>query len=100
VTTLVNLAPSSECYTPPSGDPGRYLLGGLGNQYPRYRDNDNDPFSSNTAHRGGGNPPDPYGDPWTENRMTEMITVDEEALNSKEILLNTSKGIETGLWIS
>jgi len=52
--------------TPPSGDPGHYLLGGLENWNPRYRDNDDDPFSSNTAHHGGGNPPDPYGDPWAE----------------------------------
>jgi len=49
--------------TLPSSDPGHYLLGGLENQYPRYRDNDDDPFSSNTAYYGGGNPPDPYGDP-------------------------------------
>ena len=46
----------------PSGNPGRYLPGGLGNCRPTYRDNDDDPFSSNTAHQ-GGNPPDPYRDP-------------------------------------
>jgi hypothetical protein len=47
----------------PSGDPGHYLPGGLGNHRPAYRDNDDDPFSSNTAQHGGGYPPDPYGDP-------------------------------------
>jgi len=52
----------------PSSDLGCYLPGGLGNRRPAYRDNDDDPFSSNTAHRGGGNPPDPYGDPWAENQ--------------------------------
>jgi hypothetical protein len=52
----------------PPGDLGCYLLGGLENHQPAYRGNDDDPFSSNTAHRGGGNPPDPYGDPWAENQ--------------------------------
>jgi hypothetical protein len=51
----------------PAGDPGRYLPGGLGNYKPRKNNNDDDPYSPNTARRGGGNPPDPYGDPWTEN---------------------------------
>jgi hypothetical protein len=52
----------------PSGDPGHYLPGGLGNYQPTRRDNDDDPYSSNTAQRGGRNPPDPYGDPWAENQ--------------------------------
>jgi hypothetical protein len=52
----------------PSSDPGHYLLGGLGNCCPTYRDNNDDPFSSNTARRRGGNPPDPYGDPWAKNQ--------------------------------
>jgi hypothetical protein len=30
--------------------------------------NDDDPFSSNIARCGGGNPPDPYEDPWAENQ--------------------------------
>ena len=51
-----------------SSDPGRYLPGGLGNCRSTYRDNDDDPFSSNTAHRRGGNPPDPYRDPWAKNQ--------------------------------
>jgi hypothetical protein len=50
------------------GYPGRYPPEGLGNRRPRYKDNDDDPFSSNTAQCGGGNPPDPYGDPWAENQ--------------------------------
>jgi hypothetical protein len=54
--------------TPPSGDLGHYLLGGLENQNPRYRDNNDDLFSSNTACHGGGNPSNPYGDPWVENQ--------------------------------
>jgi hypothetical protein len=33
----------------PSGDLSCYLLGGLGNCRPAYRDNNDDPFSSNTA---------------------------------------------------
>jgi len=33
----------------PSGDPGRYLPGGLGNYQPTRRDNNDDPYSSNTA---------------------------------------------------
>jgi len=52
----------------PSGDLGCYLLDGLGNRRSAYRDNDDDPFSSNIAQCGGGNPPDPYGDPWAENQ--------------------------------
>ena len=47
---------------------GRYLPGGLGNTCPRYRDNDDDPFSSNTACHRGGNPPEPYGYPGTGNQ--------------------------------
>ena len=54
--------------TPPSSDLGHYLPGGLGNHHPAYRDNDDDPFSSNTAHCGERNPPDPYGDLWAENQ--------------------------------
>ena len=50
------------------GYPGRYPPEGLGNRRLRYKDNDDDPFSSNTAHRGGGNPPDPYGDLWAKNQ--------------------------------
>ena len=33
-------------------------------------------------------------------RMTEMIMVKEEALDSKGTLLNTLKVIEAGLWTS
>jgi len=47
---------------------GHYPLEGLGNHCPRYKDNDDDPFSSNTACCGGGNPPNPYGDPWAKNQ--------------------------------
>src|SRR5712671_76675 len=36
-------------YRNSTGDPGRYLPGGLGNTRPRYKDNDDDPFSSNIA---------------------------------------------------
>jgi hypothetical protein len=54
--------------TPPSGDLGHYLPDGLGNRNPRYRDNDDDPFNSNTACCEGGNPPDPCGNPWAENQ--------------------------------
>ena len=42
----------------------------------------------------------PIGTHGLKIRMTETITVDEEALDLKEILLNTSKEIEAGLWIS
>jgi hypothetical protein len=50
---------------PPSGDPGRYYPGGLGNYQPRRNcndDGDEDPYSSRTAGRGGA-PPDPSGYP-------------------------------------
>ena len=52
---------------PPSGDPGRYYPGGLGNYQPQRNHNDDgdeDPYSSRTAGRGGG-PPDPTGYPGT-----------------------------------
>jgi hypothetical protein len=42
----------------------------------------------------------PMGTHRLKIRMTEMIMVDEEALDLKEILLNTSKEIEARLWIS
>jgi hypothetical protein len=53
-------------YTP--GYMGCYPLEGLGNRCPRYKDNNYDPFSSNTACYAGGNPPNPYGDLWAENQ--------------------------------
>jgi hypothetical protein len=42
----------------------------------------------------------PMGTHGPKIRMIEMIMVDKEALDSKEILLNTSKETEAGPWIS
>jgi hypothetical protein len=44
--------------------------------------------------------PTPMGTHGLKIRITEMITVEEEALDSKETLLNTLKVTEAGLWIS
>ena len=59
------MQPPNTPAAPPS-NLGRYLPGGLGNRCPAFRDNDDDPYSSNTARQGGGTPPDPYWDPLTE----------------------------------
>jgi hypothetical protein len=47
----------------PSGDLGHYLPDGLGNYQLTWRDNDDDPYSSNIACHGERPPPDPYRDP-------------------------------------
>ncbi len=50
-----------------SGNSDRKPLSGLRNYHLRYKDSDDDPFSSNTACCRGGNPPNPYSYPSAKN---------------------------------